>query len=109
MIELRMEGSFKAELGFVVARAEWRKGYATEAVRAVMDMAFSLANVCRVWAVCDIDNRASARVLEHVGMTREGVLARFEIHPNISKEPRDVMCYAKVPADPPSRRPVRLT
>jgi len=39
---------------------------------------------------------ASARVLEKLGMSREGVLRRWIIHPNISAEPRDCYVYAKV-------------
>src|SRR6266851_5081685 len=35
---------------------------------------FSLSPVCRVWATCDAANLASARVLEKLEMTREGVM-----------------------------------
>jgi hypothetical protein len=38
----------------------------------------------------------AARVLEKLGMSREGVLRRWLIHPNISPEPRDCYAYAKV-------------
>ena len=40
-------------------------------------------------AVCDVDNVSSARVLEKSSFTREGVLHRWLVHPNISDEPRD--------------------
>jgi RimJ/RimL family protein N-acetyltransferase len=43
-----------------------------------------------------VDNHASARVLEKIGMTREGVLRRWIIHPNIGDEPRDSLCYSVV-------------
>jgi len=46
--------------------------------------------------MCDVDNLASARVLEKVGMSREGVLRRSTMHPNASDEPRDSYCYAIV-------------
>ena len=49
-----------------------------------------------MWAVCDIDNLASARVMEKAGMQREGILKRWSVHPNISAEPRDSYCYAVV-------------
>jgi [ribosomal protein S5]-alanine N-acetyltransferase len=48
------------------------------------------------WATCDSDNLASARVLEKIGLMREGVLRRHTIRPNISPIPRDVFIYAKV-------------
>ena len=57
--------------------------------------------IFRIWAVCDLDNFASARVLEKAGMQREGVLRRYILHPNISSEPRDVYCYATVRAKHP--------
>lgn len=68
----------------------------TEAVRAVVDWAIGQPEMHRVWAVCDVDNKASARVLEKAGMEREGILRRWSIHPNISEFPRDCICYAKV-------------
>ena len=86
----------KWELGFVLARRYWHQGYMTEAMKAVMDWALRRGDVYRVWAVCDIDNLASARVMEKAGMQREGVLKRWSVHPNISAEPRDSYCYAIV-------------
>src|SRR5258705_6531942 len=53
-----------AELGFVLGRRYWNQGYVTEAARAVMDQAFSFLTVSKVWATCDVENLASARVLE---------------------------------------------
>ena len=68
----------------------------TEAVCAVADWALAQADIHRVWAVCDIENRASARVLEKAGMTREGVLRGWSLHPNAGGTPRDCWCYARV-------------
>ena len=86
----------KWELGFVLARRHWGRGYMTEAVKAVIEWAQRRGGIYRVWAVCDIDNIASARVMEKSGMRREGILKRWSIHPNISAEPRDSYCYAIV-------------
>src|SRR5262245_6563227 len=88
MVEIR-PGGHKPDLGYVLAREFWGNGYAPEAVKAIVEWALAQADVWRVWAVCDVDNRASARVLEKVGMQRDGVLRRWIIHPNISAEPRD--------------------
>jgi RimJ/RimL family protein N-acetyltransferase len=68
----------------------------TEVVRAVNDWALAQPEVHRVWAVCDVDNLASARVMEKAGMAREGKLRRWAVHPNLSTEPRDFWCYARV-------------
>ena len=87
---------YKDSFAYHLARSEWDQGYATEAARALVDWALSQRRVFRVWTVCDVDNAASVRVLEKLGMVREGVLKRWGIHPNISLEPRDYYCYALV-------------
>ncbi len=92
-IGLRVDGH-KVELGYVLAKNFWRKGYMTEAVRAVVDAALKDKEVYRIWAVCDIENPASARVMEKAGMKFEGVLRRWSVHPTLSDEPRDCRCYA---------------
>ena len=46
--------------------------------------------------VCDVENKASARVMEKAGLEREGMLRHWIIHPNISCKPRDWLSYAKV-------------
>jgi RimJ/RimL family protein N-acetyltransferase len=87
---------FKANIGYVLARSEWGKGYMPEAAKALLDWAMNRREIYRVWAVCDVENTASARVLEKIGMKREGTLSRWIIHPNVSDEPRDCYCYALV-------------
>jgi RimJ/RimL family protein N-acetyltransferase len=61
----------QAEVGFTIARAHQGKGYATEAVRCVLDRVFA-AGVRRVSAECDARNTASARLLERLGFGAEG-------------------------------------
>ena len=94
MIELRIEND-EANVGYVLARCEWSKGYMTEALRGVLDFAFAMADVRKIWAICDVENKASARVMEKAGMLYEGTLESFIAHPNISLAPRDVFRYAK--------------
>jgi len=93
MVTLDME-SFKTYLGYVIARPDWGKGYATEAAQVVVHWAIEQPSIYRVWAVCDVENPSSARVLEKVGMDKEGILRRFLVHPTISEVPRDVWCYS---------------
>jgi [ribosomal protein S5]-alanine N-acetyltransferase len=78
----------------VLARDHWGQGIMPEALQAVVDLFWSDPAVFRIWAICDVENPASARVLEKIGMVREGTLRRFVMHPNISPEPRDAYCYA---------------
>jgi [ribosomal protein S5]-alanine N-acetyltransferase len=85
-----------ADIGFVLARPHWGKGFATEAARGVFDWASALEGVDRVRATCDVENVASARVLERIGMSREGILRRAAVRPNLpSPEPRDVFVYVR--------------
>jgi RimJ/RimL family protein N-acetyltransferase len=93
MIAARVQ-AHRWELGYVLARRYWGHGYMSESVKGLIDWALKGADVFRVWAVCDVENLASARVMERAGMQREGVLRRWSVHPNISPEPRDSYCYS---------------
>ena len=95
MIEARLAGS-SVDIGYVLRKSLWRRGLMTEAVRFVVKWALSRPEVYRVWATCDVENVASARLLESAGMQQEGVLRRWIVHPNISDQPRDALCYAVV-------------
>jgi RimJ/RimL family protein N-acetyltransferase len=68
--------SRRAELGYWVGRAFWRNGYATEAACALMRWAFETLDVDRIYATHLTRNPASGRVMEKLGMRREGVLRR---------------------------------
>jgi RimJ/RimL family protein N-acetyltransferase len=93
MIESRIKG-FGLNIGYVLARAHWGRGYMPEAARAIVDWGLSQNAIFRIWALCDVDNLASARVMEKIGMEKEGILRRCIIHPNVSDDPRDVYCYS---------------
>ena len=81
-------------LGYVLGREYWGQGYMTEAVKGIIAWALRQKDIYRIWAVSDVDNIGSARVMEKAGMQREGILRRWSVHPNISEEPRDSYCYA---------------
>jgi [ribosomal protein S5]-alanine N-acetyltransferase len=95
MIEARPNGH-RVELGYVLARPFWGKGMMSEAGMAVVGELMAQRDVQRIWAVCDVDNPASARVMEKLGMSYEGILRRWIIHPNIGDDARDCLSYAKV-------------
>jgi RimJ/RimL family protein N-acetyltransferase len=95
IIESRVK-NFSMDLGYVLARPYWGQGYMPEAARSLIDWGLSQDTIFRVWASCDVDNLASARVMEKIGMRREGILRRWVIHPNVSEEPRDAYCYSIV-------------
>jgi RimJ/RimL family protein N-acetyltransferase len=63
----------QAEIGFTLAAAHHGRGYAGEAVRAVVDHCLRVRRLHKISAECDARNTASARLLERVGFTREGL------------------------------------
>lgn len=71
---MHSEENASVELGYSLARWVWGKGYATEALRAVIDYTFETMDVNRIEAQHEIDNPASGRVMEKCGMIKEGVL-----------------------------------
>lgn len=56
------------ELGYRLRKSAWRKGYATEGSRALIDKGFTELGVRRVVAFADAINTASRRVMEKSGM-----------------------------------------
>jgi [ribosomal protein S5]-alanine N-acetyltransferase len=64
----------QAELSYMLNRAYWGHGYATEAAHAVLTYGFTELGLHRVFATCRPSNSASVRVLEKLGMQREGYL-----------------------------------
>jgi len=83
-----------AELGYLVHRKHWGKGYATRAVKATIAWLGSCPPFERAWASCDTENAASIRVLEKAGFMREGMLPRYAPRPQLGDEPRDAYRYA---------------
>ncbi len=70
------EPSARAELGYVLSRAHWGRGIMREALMAVIGCAFGEYALRRIEAEVDPLNRASSRLLEGLGFTREGQLRK---------------------------------
>lgn len=72
--------SRRAEIGYGLARPYWGRGYATEAMRAVLSHAFGELDLRRLEADIEPANTASQRVLERLGFVEEGYLReRWEV------------------------------
>jgi [ribosomal protein S5]-alanine N-acetyltransferase len=95
MMEVRID-AHRADLGYVLARSAWGQGFASEAVTTIVTWLRAQPSIYRIWAVSDVENQASVRVLEKAGLQREGILRRWLLRPNISAIPRDCVCYASV-------------
>ena len=63
-----------AELGYSFSREYWNHGYATQALRVVIDCLFSSLPLNRLEAQHDVRNPASGRVMQKCGLTQEGIL-----------------------------------
>jgi ribosomal-protein-alanine N-acetyltransferase len=91
---LAFKDSQRAETGYVLAKDAWGKGYATEALRAVVGIAREVG-VVSLYALCHPENTPSSRVLEKCGFAHEGVVAQRCKFPNLGLDaPCDVLCYA---------------
>ncbi|HEV2131627.1 MAG TPA: GNAT family protein [Longimicrobiaceae bacterium] len=67
-----------AEIGYELSPEHWGRGYAREAAGALLEFGFGELGLHRLGAHCVAENTASARVLEKVGMLREGRLRENE-------------------------------
>ncbi len=68
-----------ADMGYGLNSDFYGRGYATEAARAVLDFGFNDLGLHRIWATVDVNNDASRRVLERIGMKREGILRKDKL------------------------------
>ena len=84
-----------ALFGYVLARRHWNRGLMSEVLSRLSGWALSQPRIYRAWAFCHVGNSASARVMEKAGMSREGVLRRWQRFPNLSPEPQDCLVYAR--------------
>lgn len=94
--DLRAPAAGHLSFGYVLARAHWGQGLMTEALTPVVHWALARPGIWRIGAVADIDNIASARVMQKAGLVREGILRRWLVHPSLSAAPRDCVSYAAV-------------
>lgn len=93
-------------LGYCFNREHWGKGCATEAAGLLVAFGFGTLGLHRIFATCDPENGASARVLEKTGMRFEG---RLRGHRWVKGRWRDSLLYAVLEGDvhstagPPTR------
>lgn len=73
---IRYDEQDQGELAYALHPDFWGAGYATEAARAVLAYGFSERSLHRIYATCRPENAGSWRVLEKVGLRREGHLRR---------------------------------
>lgn len=94
------ETAERAITGYILARDAWGKGYATEALRAMVDLAPRLG-LRLLTAAVHAGHAASAHVLEKCGFARDDRPARQMIFPNLgSSDPAGIVDYRlQLPGD----------
>lgn len=83
----------KAEVGYVLSRLYWNRGYMTEAVGRIVSFGFEHMDLVRIEARCHPANIGSARVMEKCGMQFEGVLRKHIVAKGVHE---DVKMYAVI-------------
>lgn len=73
-MNIRDNSNRAGEIAYIIHPQYWRLGYGTEIAKVLIQFGFSQLNLHRIFATCDPRNIGSSRVLEKVGMTREGVI-----------------------------------
>ena len=79
----------------MISRDRAGSGYATEAAAAVLRFGFDTLGLHRIWATCRPENLGSSRVLEKIGMQREGHLRD---HVMVRGAWQDSLLYAAIAA-----------
>ncbi len=80
-----------AELGYWIGKDYWNNGYCTEAVKAIIDYAFTDMTIHKIYANFFASNPASGRVMEKVGMKYEACLKSHLYHWG---EYKDIIYYS---------------
>ncbi len=95
MISMRPKGH-NVDVGYVLSRAFWGRGIMTEALTVLCNWCLEQPVFWRVEAYCDVDNRASARVMERAGMELEGRMRNYKIYYGRGADPKDAFLYSRV-------------
>ncbi len=84
----------RAITGYVFAQDAWGQGFAKEALKAMVELARQ-TGVQRLEAVCHVDHKPSAHVLEKCGFQRDPALRESLVFPNLAPGVRsEVLSYA---------------
>ncbi|ENQ3078171.1 GNAT family N-acetyltransferase [Bacillus cereus] len=94
--------SKRAEIGYDIHPAFWRKGYASEAVREVLEYGFQELDLFRIGAITYPENWASSYLLLKLGFQKEGLLRGYIYQGNQSN---DALVYSILKTNPSLRMP----
>lgn len=84
----------EAEIGWILNREHWQQGLGTEMGQAMLRLGFEDLKLRRIRAVCDAENIASYRVMEKIGMRREGLFVESRpMRKRLEKPYSDELAY----------------
>lgn len=83
----------KAQIHYGISSIFQNQGFVTEAGKKIITWLKNQPTLQRIWAVCDIENDASIKILEKLGFQREGILYRWLKLPAFNHQARDCYCY----------------
>lgn len=83
--------STTAMIGYVLNRNYWNRGIMTEAANLLLEFGFGKLNLHRIYATCDTENSGSERIMQKLGMRREGQFVKDTF---IKERWRDSYLYA---------------
>jgi ribosomal-protein-alanine N-acetyltransferase len=69
----------EGSIGYCYDKQYWGNGYASESAHAIINFGFEKLNLHRIFATCHTDNIGSAKVIEKVGMVKEGRLREHKL------------------------------
>ncbi|MCB2312823.1 GNAT family N-acetyltransferase [Clostridium tagluense] len=69
----------EGSIGYCYDKQYWGNGYASESSDAIINFGFEKLNLHRIFATCHPDNIASAKVMEKIGMIKEGRLREHKL------------------------------
>jgi len=85
----------EAEIGWIIHQDYWKQGYGAELGAALLKLGFDKLNLHRIIARCDAENIGSIKLMEKIGMRREGLF--YDARPPHKHSPReygDELLYA---------------
>lgn len=76
----------RAEIGYELDDTYWEKGYASEALQAILTYGFESLQLIRIAAVVYVENKASQKLLKKAGFQEEGLLRKHMIQNGVAHD-----------------------
>lgn len=86
----------KAQIHYGIGKRFWGNGFVTEACYAVTEWLSQHPQIQKIWAVCDLLNVGTIKVLEKVQYQKEGLLRNWLILPAFGESARDCLVYSRI-------------